>query len=126
MGLLQRWKWRRPATASVKGLLRETCGSPQPSDVRPPWLYGDPNLKTGIAGLRTLLKTGQGEPRSLSTKARIDVGGRGKVVGACFVELESLKDLGRLACAFERAPFPIFMSKKEGKYRLAVQTDLFM
>ena len=49
-----------------------------------------------------------------------------RIVGACFVELESLTDLGRLSCAFERAPFPIFMSKEGDAYRLAVQTDLFM
>ena len=42
------------------------------------------------------------------------------------MELESLTDLARLSCAFERAPFPIFMSKEGSKFRLAVQTDLFM
>jgi hypothetical protein len=62
----------------------------------------------------------------LSTKSRGDGGGPRRIVGACFVELQSLTDLARLSCAFERAPFPIFMSKEGGRYRLAVQTDLFM
>ncbi|MDA4117478.1 MAG: hypothetical protein OK455_03955 [Thaumarchaeota archaeon] len=62
----------------------------------------------------------------MSTRAKNEGGGRGRAVGACFVGLETLTDLGRLACAFERAPFPIFMTQKDGKYRLAVQTDLFM
>src|SRR5271169_2873842 len=61
----------------------------------------------------------------LSTKVRADAGQK-RIVGACFVELESLTDLARLSCAFERAPFPIFMSNEGSKYRLAVQTDLFM
>ena len=52
--------------------------------------------------------------------------GKKKIVGACFVKLESLLDLGRLSCALERAPFPIFASKHGEKMRLAVQTDLFM
>lgn len=62
----------------------------------------------------------------MSAKARTDPGGPKRLVGACFVELETLTDLARLSCAFERAPFPIFMSKEGSKYRLAVQTDLFM
>jgi len=62
----------------------------------------------------------------LSTKSRGDGAGPRRIVGACFVELQSLTDLARLSCAFERAPFPIFMSKEGSKYRLAVQTDLFM
>ena len=63
----------------------------------------------------------------MSTKARSEGGAAPKrIVGACFVELESLTDLARLSCAFERAPFPIFMSRAGSKYRLAVQTDLFM
>jgi len=44
----------------------------------------------------------------------------------CFVELQSLKDLGRLACAFERAPIPVFAMESHGVLRLAVQMDLFM
>lgn len=62
----------------------------------------------------------------MSAKARSEGASPKRIVGACFVELESLTDLARLSCAFERAPFPIFMSKEGGKYRLAVQTDLFM
>ncbi len=49
-----------------------------------------------------------------------------RIIGACFIELQSLLDLGRLSCALERAPFPIFASRHAGKTRLAVQTDLFM
>jgi len=62
----------------------------------------------------------------LSAKARGEGAAQRRIVGACFVELVSLTDLARLSCAFERAPFPIFMSKEGSKYRLAVQTDLFM
>jgi hypothetical protein len=62
----------------------------------------------------------------LSTKARGEAAGPKRIVGACFVELQTLTDLARLSCAFERAPFPIFMSKEGSKFRLAVQTDLFM
>ncbi|MDA4115465.1 MAG: hypothetical protein OK442_02785 [Thaumarchaeota archaeon] len=62
----------------------------------------------------------------MSAKARGEGAAPRRIVGACFVELVSLTDLARLSCAFERAPFPIFMSKEGSKYRLAVQTDLFM
>ena len=62
----------------------------------------------------------------MSAKPRGEGASPKRIVGACFVELESLTDLARLSCAFERAPFPIFMSKEGAKYRLAVQTDLFM
>ena len=62
----------------------------------------------------------------MSAKVRSEGAAPRRIVGACFVELESLTDLARLSCAFERAPFPIFMSKEGAKYRLAVQTDLFM
>ena len=60
----------------------------------------------------------------MSSKARET--GLKRIVGGCFIEVATLMDLGRLSCAFERAPFPIFMSGEEGNYRLAVQTDLFM
>lgn len=46
--------------------------------------------------------------------------------GACFVKLESLADLGRLSCFQERAPFPLFAIKKDGKTWIAAQADLFM
>lgn len=62
----------------------------------------------------------------MSSKAKSEGPGPRRIVGACFVELESLTDLARLSCAFERAPFPIFMSRSGDKFRLAVQTDLFM
>lgn len=62
----------------------------------------------------------------MSAKARNDGAASKRIVGACFVELETITDLARLSCAFERAPFPIFMSKEGSGYRLAVQTDLFM
>ena len=63
---------------------------------------------------------------SLSAKSRSERASPRRIIGACFVELESLTDLARLSCAFEKAPFPIFMSKEGSKFRLAVQTDLFM
>jgi hypothetical protein len=46
--------------------------------------------------------------------------------GACFVKLSSLAELGRLSCALERAPFPLFAFKQAGGVRLAAQADLFM
>jgi len=49
-----------------------------------------------------------------------------RIIGGCFVRLNSLEDLGRLACALERAQLPIFMSRQDGKIRLSVQNDLFM
>lgn len=49
-----------------------------------------------------------------------------RIIGACFIELKSILDLGRLSCALERAPFPIFVSRRTGGSRLSVQTDLFM
>jgi hypothetical protein len=49
-----------------------------------------------------------------------------RIIGGCFVRLGSLLDLGRLACALERAQLPVFMSKHGEKVRLSVQNDLFM
>jgi hypothetical protein len=49
-----------------------------------------------------------------------------KLGGACFVELESLAELGRLSCALERAPFPLFAFKHGSSTRIAAQADLFM
>ena len=49
-----------------------------------------------------------------------------KVGGACFVELDSLVELGRLSCALERAPFPLFAFKQGGSVRIAAQADLYM
>lgn len=49
-----------------------------------------------------------------------------RIIGGCFVRLGGLLDLGRLACALERAQLPIFMSKHGDKVRLSVQNDLFM
>lgn len=46
--------------------------------------------------------------------------------GACFVRLASMEELGRLSCALERAPFPLFAFKQPGGVRLAAQADLFM
>lgn len=51
---------------------------------------------------------------------------RRRLIGACFVEVAGLLELGRLSCALERAPFPIFASAVGKRQRLAVQTDLFM
>jgi hypothetical protein len=49
-----------------------------------------------------------------------------KIGGACFVRLSSIVDLGRLSCALERAPFPLFSFKEGTKVRIAAQADLFM
>jgi hypothetical protein len=49
-----------------------------------------------------------------------------KLGGACFVELSSLVELGRLSCALERAPFPLFAFKQGGATRIAAQADLYM
>ncbi len=49
-----------------------------------------------------------------------------RIGGACFVRLDSLAELGRLSCALERAPFPLFAFKSGGLYRIAAQADLFM
>ena len=49
-----------------------------------------------------------------------------RIIGGCFVKLGGVMDLGRLACALERAQLPIFMSKVGQKTRLSVQNDLFM
>jgi hypothetical protein len=46
--------------------------------------------------------------------------------GACFVRLSSIVELGRLSCALERAPFPLFAFKQPAGIRLAAQADLFM
>ena len=49
-----------------------------------------------------------------------------RIGGACYVGLESLADLGRLSCALERAPFPLFAFKHGKSSRIAAQADLFM
>ena len=49
-----------------------------------------------------------------------------KIGGACYVGLESLLDLGRLSCALERAPFPLFAFKQGKATRIAAQADLYM
>jgi len=49
-----------------------------------------------------------------------------KLGGACFVRLGSLTELGRLSCALERAPFPLFAFKHGGETRIAAQADLFL
>lgn len=43
-----------------------------------------------------------------------------------FVEVASLKDLARLACALERVALPIFSFKMDEEVLLAIQLDLFM
>lgn len=40
--------------------------------------------------------------------------------------LNSVVDLGRLSCALERAPFPLFAFKQGKNTRIAAQADLFM
>lgn len=49
-----------------------------------------------------------------------------KLGGACFVGLGSLVELGRLSCALERAPFPLFAFKHGSLTRIAAQADLYM
>jgi hypothetical protein len=49
-----------------------------------------------------------------------------KIGGACYVGLDSILDLGRLSCALERAPFPLFAFKHGKSTRIAAQADLFM
>lgn len=44
---------------------------------------------------------------------------------ATFIELESLNELARLACALERVPLPIFAMKSESNYMLSTQLDFF-
>ena len=45
---------------------------------------------------------------------------------ATFIELESLNDLARLACALERAPLPTFISKDGEGFRISTQLDFFV
>jgi hypothetical protein len=49
-----------------------------------------------------------------------------KIVGACFVKVETMTDLGRLSCAYVRAPLPLFQFREDKLFRLAAQVDLFM
>lgn len=49
-----------------------------------------------------------------------------RIGGACYIGLGSLLDLGRLSCALERAPFPLFAFKEGKSTRIAAQADLFM
>jgi hypothetical protein len=49
-----------------------------------------------------------------------------RIGGACYVPLDSLVELGRLSCALERAPFPLFAFKHGKATRIAAQADLFM
>lgn len=49
-----------------------------------------------------------------------------RIGGACYIELDSLLELGRLSCALERAPFPLFAFKEGKSTRVAAQADLFM
>lgn len=49
-----------------------------------------------------------------------------RISGACFVKLENIVELGRLTCALERAPFPLFAFRNGSKVRIAAQVDLFM
>jgi hypothetical protein len=49
-----------------------------------------------------------------------------RIGGACYIGLDSLLDLGRLSCALERAPFPLFAFKEGKSMRIAAQADLFM
>ena len=44
----------------------------------------------------------------------------------CFVQLADIKDLGRLACAIERVPLPVFAIESKNNFLLSVQSDIFM
>jgi hypothetical protein len=41
----------------------------------------------------------------------------------CYVQLDSIKDFGRLVCALERTPLPAFSLALSGEHILAVQAD---
>lgn len=43
-----------------------------------------------------------------------------------FIELQHINDLGRLTCALERTPIPVFAMRTEGSIFLAAHLDLFM
>ena len=45
---------------------------------------------------------------------------------AVFIELESVGDLARLACALERAPLPTFIHKDGDDFRISTQLDFFV
>jgi len=49
-----------------------------------------------------------------------------KLKTPCYVELESMNDLARLACALERAPLPVFSLPLHGDSVLAAQVDFLM
>jgi hypothetical protein len=49
-----------------------------------------------------------------------------QLTGACFVRVSGLSELGRLSCALERAPFPLFATNNGKSVRIAAQADLFM
>jgi hypothetical protein len=49
-----------------------------------------------------------------------------RIGGACYVKLNALVELGRLSCALERAPFPLFAFRQGGATRIAAQADLYM
>ncbi|MBI2184935.1 MAG: hypothetical protein HYU39_08265 [Thaumarchaeota archaeon] len=49
-----------------------------------------------------------------------------KIKPPIFIQVQDLKDLARLACAFERAPLPIFAFEVECSLRLCLQLDIFM
>lgn len=49
-----------------------------------------------------------------------------KLKSPSYIELDSVKDLARLACALERAPLPIFSMKLSGEDILATQVDILM
>ncbi len=43
-----------------------------------------------------------------------------------FIEALSLNDIGRLACALERAPLPLFAIKSNSGYLISTQLDIFL
>ncbi len=52
--------------------------------------------------------------------------GEQKMMSPSFIELQHIEDLGRLTCALERVPIPVFAIPAEGSIFLAAHLDLFM
>ncbi|MFI5420800.1 MAG: hypothetical protein ACHQ1H_07510 [Nitrososphaerales archaeon] len=61
-------------------------------------------------------------PRSSSKTESLQKGLR----PATFIEVDTLNDLARLACALERAPLPTFISKDRDSFRISTQLDFFV
>ena len=49
-----------------------------------------------------------------------------RVKPPCYIQVADLKDLGRLVCALERVPYPVFSVSSAGSKILTTQVDMFM